>query len=119
MKLNPNYFVPKTSHVCMFCDTPLAKLNGDRLDSLGNKAHVLFKKSTPGAYIINCCVECAKRVDFADQAVLDQVHENVVKCMKSLNISTSVESPKVCKHIIERDSSKRKESLLNLFSERT
>jgi hypothetical protein len=85
MKLNPAFFVPGEKHVCMFCNVPLAKLEDGKLKPLGNKVCVLLTKTFPGTYIINCCKDCAKRVDFKDQAVLDEIHENVVQCKESID----------------------------------
>ena len=119
MKLNCEYFKPGVSHVCMFCSTPLALLRDGKFHPLGNKVHVLLRKKSPGAYIINCCIECSKRVDFSQKSVLDAIHLNVVKCMKSLsNLDPQIESPIIGKYVIEKDTSKRRESLKTLLPEK-
>ena len=114
-KLNAAYFQPKISHVCMLCSTPLAKMVDNKLVSLGNKAHVLLRKATPGAYVFHCCKDCAKRKDFSDPALIDAIHKCVVKCSKSLNKSTNLEKPLCGKFVVELNSSLRRQSLKNLL----
>ena len=64
----------------MFCSTDMVSIgqNG-RFVSLGNKAHVLMEKTYPGLYVINCCVKCAKDLDFSSQPLLDAIHQNVLE----------------------------------------
>lgn len=84
MKCNSHYFVPGEKHLCMFCDVPIARLKDGKLSPLGNKAHVLMAKRHGGLYVINCCGDCARRVDFANANVLRAAHKAVMECRKRI-----------------------------------
>jgi hypothetical protein len=81
MKLKKDYYVPGSHHVCMFCETPVAALRDGVLRPLGNKAHVLLEKEPEGLYVINCCGDCAKQVDFTSKDNLSAIHKNVLALM--------------------------------------
>lgn len=118
MKLNPHYFRPGVSHVCMFCDTPLASLKDGKLYPLGSKTHVVLQKTLPGVYTINCCGACAQTVNFKDQTVLDEIHENVLKSKEFIDqvqgTQTQVnpdDKPVAGFYVVESDPSKRTDTL--------
>ena len=109
----------------MFCGVPLAKLEDGRMRPLGNKACVLLTKTFPGVYIINCCKDCAKRVDFKDQVVLDEIHENVVQCKDAIDRLSGLSDEKIAAlrpsrnadppvaefHVVEEDIMERAKNL--------
>lgn len=84
MKLRKDYFKADSHHVCMFCETPIGKLKDGEIKPLGNKAHVLLEKEPEGLFVINCCGDCAKSVDFSDPKNLRAIHKNVTNLMSPL-----------------------------------
>jgi hypothetical protein len=66
----------------MFCGTDIARLMDGKLYPLGNKCHILLEKQLPGLYILNGCGGCVNVIDWNDQTILDQIHDNVVQCME-------------------------------------
>lgn len=88
MALINDYYIAGQKHVCMFCGTTMAALKDGKLKPLGNKAHVYLSKTKEGLYVVNCCKECVKSVNFKDQQLLDIVHENVLQCKLQLDLSS-------------------------------
>jgi len=106
-----DYFKPGSHHVCMICETPIARLKDGVLQPLGNKAHVMLEREPTGIYTINCCKNCAINTNWKDSAILDEVHETVVKCNESLNLSPIVGKPVPGLVVSETDPTKRTDNV--------
>lgn len=102
----------------MFCNTPIARLKDGKLYPLGNKSHILFLKSKPGVYTVNCCASCATILNFNDQALLDEIHQNVLESKRFLAAITGkadsqdpLDKPVAGFHVVETNESQRTRSL--------